>query len=118
MTTMWVGQAGGILVGNILGVAIARRLNARVTTLVLSVTAIAQAAEFVLHLIYGIQSVQSGPTHLAVMLASLLGVGVGVIASRHGLASASESADEVQVVEEPGRGVSQRVRASLQLRPA
>jgi hypothetical protein len=117
MTTTWVGQAGGILVANLLGVGIARRLNARVTMLVLSVTAIAQTAEFVLHLIYGIGSVQSGPTHLAVMLASLLGVGAGVVASHRIGVNTTEDVDANRPAEEPTRGVTERVRATLRLRP-
>ena len=112
MTTSWIGESAGILVANIIGVAIARRLNARVTTLVLSVTAIAQAAEFVLHLIYGIKSVQSGPTHFAVMLASLLGVAVGAIASRRRVAAVVEDVEPPQPAEKPMRGLS-----LLRLRP-
>ena len=115
MTAAWVGQAGGILLANILGVAIARRLNARVTTLVLSVTAIAQTAEFVLHLIYGIDRVQGGSTHLAVMLASLLGIAAGAVAAHRQVDSVTE---DVVATDEPVRHVTERVRATLRLRPA
>jgi hypothetical protein len=104
-----------MIVANFLGVVIARRLDARVTTFVLSVTAIAQAAEFVLHLIYGIDRVQGGPTHIAVMLASLLGIAAGAVAAHRRVGSVTE---DVVVAAEPVRHVTERVRATLRLRPA
>ena len=115
--TNWVSQAGAMLVANLLGVAIARRLNARVTTLVLSVTAISQVAEFALHLVYGIKSVQSGPTHMAVILASLLGVAVGAVASHRRSATVAEDVEPAHPAEEANPGVTKRVVATLRLRP-
>ena len=70
----WQGMEGGILLGCVLGVGIARKLRARVLELGLMGMVAFQAAELAMHLLFGIRAVQSGPTHFAVMIAGILGV--------------------------------------------
>lgn len=65
---------------NIVGVLVARHLRARQVTFVLATTAIAQIAEYAIHLVYGISSVQGGPTHFAVLLSAAIGVSVSMFA--------------------------------------
>jgi hypothetical protein len=61
----------GLFVGiNIAAVALARRYRARPVMYVLAITAVAQAVEYVMHLAFGIRSVQGGPTHWAVMVSA------------------------------------------------
>jgi hypothetical protein len=60
------------------GVIIALRMRARVTAFFLAGFLAFACAEFTLHSIFGIRTVQGGPTHFAVMAAGILGVGLGV----------------------------------------
>ena len=64
------------------GIMVAERWGARVARVLLIGVAAAQVAEFVLHLIFGVRSVQSGPTHFAVLAAGLLGSVTIAFASR------------------------------------
>lgn len=67
----------GVNVGALL---LARHLRARPVSFVLATTAIAQLAEFAIHLVYGNSGAQGGPTHFAVLLAAALGVGATMFA--------------------------------------
>lgn len=120
LTGGWVGEAGGLLLGNLLGVALARRLNARVAGFVLGATAIAQTTEFAFHLKYGILAVQSGPTHLAVILASALGVSAGLFAARRPDGGVSKSAllqkGTAAPISPTDPPVQERTRTTLRLR--
>ena len=60
------------------GVIIALRLRARFTAFILVGQLAFLFAELAMHSIFGIRTVQSGPTHLAVMAAATLGVAFGV----------------------------------------
>jgi hypothetical protein len=64
---------------NLFGVWLALRLRGRVTAVLLAVTAAMQVAEYPMHLIFGIDTVQGGPTKLALMLAGVLGIGFGAL---------------------------------------
>jgi hypothetical protein len=78
----WPANHVGNVLANLVGVGVALRLRARVTGVVLGVTAAAQLAGYVMHLIFGIQTVQGGPTHWALMLAGLLGIALGAVLTR------------------------------------
>jgi hypothetical protein len=80
----WPAQVALMIAVNLFGVGVALRLRARVTTLVLGVTAAAQLAGYVMHLVFGIKTVQGGPTHWALMLAALLGIAFGAVMTRRG----------------------------------
>lgn len=73
----WALSETGEVLAGILGVFLARRLNVITVAYVLGGFLAFSASELVLHSIYGIRSVQSGPTHFAVMLAGILGVALG-----------------------------------------
>ena len=78
----WQAMEGAILIGSIVGVGIARRLRARLLEVGLMGLVAFQAAELMMHLIFGLQSVQGGPTHFAVIAAGVLGAAIGWIANR------------------------------------
>jgi hypothetical protein len=78
----WQAMEGAILIGSLVGVGIARRLRARLAEVGLMGFVAFEAAELVMHLIFGLQSVQGGPTHFAVMTAGILGAAIGWIANR------------------------------------
>jgi hypothetical protein len=78
----WPANHAGNIIANLIGLGVALRLRARVTGVVLGVTAAAQLAEYVMHLLFGIQTVQGGPTKLALMLAGLLGIAFGAVLTR------------------------------------
>lgn len=78
----WQAMEGAILIGSMVGVGIARRLRARLAEVGLMGFVAFEAAELVMHLIFGLQSVQGGPTHFAVMTAGILGAASGWIANR------------------------------------
>jgi hypothetical protein len=75
----WPAHSALMIAVNLFGVAVALRLRARVTALVLGVTAAAQLAGYVMHLVFGIKTVQGGPTQSALMLAALLGIAFGAV---------------------------------------
>ena len=72
------------ILADIVGVAIAVRLNARFVAFGLAGIAVAQLAKYLMHLGFGIEAVQGGPTQLAVMIAGVLGATIGglIIAPR------------------------------------
>ncbi len=73
----WQAMELTILASSLMGVVIARALGARVVALGLLGFAAFQAAEFAMHALFGIESVQGGATHWAVMLAGVLGALLG-----------------------------------------
>ncbi len=78
----WQAMEAAILVGSIMGVGIARRLKARLAEVGLMGFAAFEAAELLIHLVFGLQSVQGGPTHFAVLTAGILGAAIGWLAKR------------------------------------
>lgn len=94
-----VGHAASIL-ANVLGAGLALRLRGRMAAFVLGVTAIAQLAEYPMHLVFGIATVQGGPTKWALILAATLGLGAGVLSRRReqmrsGLPTVSDAKAEI-----------------------
>jgi hypothetical protein len=68
------------LLGAGMGLWIAFRLQAAVSSMIISGFVLMIAVEFAFHLIFGYHKVQSAPTHLAIMTASLAGVFLGTFA--------------------------------------
>lgn len=66
----WQMRAGFTVLLNLLAVVVARRYRARPAMYLLAVTAVAQSVEYVMHLLFGIQAVQGGDTHWAVLAAA------------------------------------------------
>jgi hypothetical protein len=58
---------------------IAWRLRAGVASVLIGGFGLFFIVEFAFHLIFGYHAVQSGPTHLAIMFASILGVAAGAL---------------------------------------
>jgi hypothetical protein len=58
---------------------IAWRLRAGVASVLIGGFGLFFTVEFAFHLIFGYHAVQSGPTHLAIMFASILGVAAGAL---------------------------------------
>jgi len=75
------------------GVALARHLRARPVGFALLTATIAQLAEYVIHLAYGIDAAQGADTHFAVLLAAALGVAASRWGRRLPQAVTSASAD-------------------------
>jgi hypothetical protein len=86
----WPVEHAVAILANILGVGVALKFRARATAFVLAVTAIAQLAEYPMHLQFGIDTVQGGPTKFALIIASALGLGFGVLARRRALAHSAQ----------------------------
>jgi hypothetical protein len=78
----WPADHAGRVFVNLVGLGVALRLRARVTSIILGVTAAAQLAGYVMHLFFGIRTVQGGPTNWALMLAGLAGMAFGVVLTR------------------------------------
>jgi len=70
----WPASQLGILIACGIGIYLSLRLRVRPVAYLLAGQFAFGAAELCLHSIYGIRSVQGGPTHFAVMLAGTLGV--------------------------------------------
>mgnify|MGYP000919504445 CR=1 FL=1 len=70
----WPASQVGILIACGIGIYLAFRLHVRPVAYLLAGQLAFGVAELCLHSIYGIRSVQGGPTHFAVMLAGTLGV--------------------------------------------
>ena len=87
----WPLEHAASILGNILGVGLSLRLRARVTAFVLAVTAIAQLAEYPMHLMFGIGTVQGGATKWALIIASALGLGLGAFAQMRKLTSSAST---------------------------
>lgn len=90
----WEGDAAQLIAVNIGALVLARHLRARLATFVFASTAIAQLAEFAIHLIYGNASAQGAPTHFAVLLAAALGVGATVLSRRSDAVAEPERAQD------------------------
>lgn len=69
----WQAMEVTIFVSMLAGAGLARRLGARLVAVGILGLAAFQAAEFAMHTLYGIEAVQGGPTHWAVMIAGVLG---------------------------------------------
>lgn len=82
LSDTWQVSQGLTLTATIVSVFVALRLRARPLTYVLGTAAVAQVAEYVMHLAYGISAVQGAPTHFAILLASAMGVGATWLGSR------------------------------------
>lgn len=67
------------LLGVAAGLWIAFRLKATVAAVVLATIGVTFAVEFLYHAIFGYQTVQTGPVHMAVLTASFVGLIVGAI---------------------------------------
>lgn len=72
-----LGVEASIVVSSLVAAFIARTTRARLATLAFFGFAACQVAELLMHATYGVDSVQGGPTHWAVMIAGLLGVAIG-----------------------------------------
>ncbi|HWS71219.1 MAG TPA: hypothetical protein VN605_03860 [Thermoanaerobaculia bacterium] len=68
------------LLGAGIGLWMAFRLRAAVASMIIAGFVLMIAVELAFHLIFGYHAVQSGPTHLAVMFASILGIVLGTVA--------------------------------------
>jgi hypothetical protein len=102
----WQAMEGATLIGCMVGVGIARRLRARLVEVGLMGFVAFQAAELVMHLSFGLKSVQGGPTHFAVIVAGVLGAAIGWTANRRpgameGRMSAAEAMGSTPVTD-PG----------------
>jgi hypothetical protein len=78
----WQAMDVTMLASEVLGLGIARRLRARVVELAFAGFIAFSVAELAMHLIFGIRSVQGGPTHMGVMIAGILGVVIGIGVAR------------------------------------
>lgn len=87
----WAASDVGVSLACAFGVYLALRLRVRLVAYVLAGQLAFVAAELSLHSIYGIRSVQGGPTHFAVMLAGTLGVALGWYLSRRATPNAPEA---------------------------
>lgn len=85
----WPLEHAASILGNVFGVGLSLRLRGRVTAFVLAVTAIAQLAEYPMHLMFGIETVQGGATKWALIIASALGLGLGALAQMRKLKSSA-----------------------------
>ena len=96
--------------------------RARIAALIFGTTTAAQLARYVMHLLFGIQSVQGGPTQWGLILASLLGIGFGALLLRSRRPTVSvppNAASEPSEAEAPRDvGSERRTPASLILRSA
>jgi hypothetical protein len=102
----WQAMEGATLIGCMVGVGIARRLRARLVEVGLMGFVAFQAAELVMHLSFGLKSVQGEPTHFAVIVAGVLGAAIGWTANRRpgameGRMSAAEAMGSTPVTD-PG----------------
>jgi len=90
----WGMSETGEMLAGVLGVYLALRLNVKPVAYVLGGLLAFSTSELVLHSLYGNRSVQGGPTHVAVMLAGILGVALGAFLRTRGAtpSAAHESA--------------------------
>lgn len=91
----WELDAALRIAVNVAGVSLAHRLRARPVGFVLATTAIAQLAEYAIHLVYGLDSAQGAATHFAVLLAAGLGVAIASWGRRDGRPMEREGGVEV-----------------------
>ena len=78
----WQLEHAVAILANIVGVGISLRVRAKLTAFVLAITAAAQLAEYPMHLVFGIGTVQGGATKWALILAAALGLGFGIAARK------------------------------------
>lgn len=78
----WAFQHGAQMLVELVGVGLALRLQARAVAMGLAGTAVAQLAGLVAHLLFGVHTVQGGPTQLALLFAGVAGVVVGKLLAR------------------------------------
>ena len=98
----WQAIDTAILIACVVGIGIARRLRARPAEIAMMGFTAFQAAELAMHLIFGIRTVQGGPTHFAVMIAGILGAAIAWIASHSkGRSSSSDVPDAVASSDRP-----------------
>jgi hypothetical protein len=112
----WPLEHAASILANMLGVGVALRLRGRVAAFVLAVTAIAQLAEYPMHLMFGIGTVQGGATKWALTIAAALGLGFGVLSHRRKLSSPALSLavedDPTEPITDPGT-LAERSRVSV-----
>jgi hypothetical protein len=101
--TGWPLEHAVAILANVVGVGLSLRVRAKLAAFVLAVTAIAQLAEYPMHLVFGITTVQGGATKWALILAAALGLGFGM-ASRK--VAAGRLAKSQNVESEPNEGVA------------
>src|SRR5688500_2366295 len=78
----WQLEHAVAILANLVGVGISLRVRAKLAAFVLAITAAAQLAEYPMHLVFGIDTVQGGATKWALMLAAALGLGFGIAARK------------------------------------
>jgi hypothetical protein len=91
----WAVSEVGEVLACALGVFLALRLRVKPVAYVLAGQLAFTVSELALHSIYGIRSVQGGPTHFAVMLAGTLGVALGWFLRTRGTAAEAERTDAI-----------------------
>lgn len=114
----WPVEHAVAILANIVGVGLSLRFRAKLSAFVLGVTAVAQLAEYPMHLMFGIQTVQGGATKWALMLAAGLGISLGILsrkASRRWFAPTRDSDGEVAPGEQaaPENTTQQQTRSLL-----
>ena len=99
-----------------IGALIASRLRARPVALLLCGLAVAQGAEFVMDAALRTPAVQGFGSHLALMIAGVVGVLLGSVTTRRAgtAAASSESASTSAEAKQHMRGPLQRLRARMQ----
>jgi hypothetical protein len=78
----WPVEHAIAIVANVLGVGLSLRFRAKLSAFMLAVTAVAQLAEYPMHLMFGIQTVQGGATKWALIVAAGLGISLGVLSKK------------------------------------
>jgi hypothetical protein len=84
----WVISNGIMILTNVVGIGMAIRVRARLTAVLLAITAAAMLAEYPLHLIYGIGVLQGAATKWGLLLAAGFGIMLSRLLTRHTGASA------------------------------
>ena len=88
----WPATGVGEFVGSVMGLGIVFILGAHIAALVIAGVVAFSGSELAIHLPYGIRSAQGAPTHFAVLMAALIGVGLGALAAgRFGLLVGSKT---------------------------
>ena len=116
----WQVEHAFAIVANALGLGLSLRFRAKVSAFVLAVTAVAQLAEYPMHLMFGIQTVQGGATKWAMILAAGLGISLGILSKK---ASAKWFAPthvepDIAIEEQPAPDTTSQQTRSLLLRTA
>ena len=77
----WVSSQTAIVAAAAVGIVVSRRFDARLAQLFLLSVVATMVAEIGAHTVFGIQAVQGGETHLAVLAAGIFGVLLGSVAA-------------------------------------